>query len=758
MWTPAIDLIRPKGVMKLRNNDEYCLPRALVTAIAGQTRLLDKASTGPLYDDYKIMKDGGRQQKNRAKELSNMAGVTVANVGCGLEEIKSFQNYLRNQGMAIIVYSAEKDNSAKLYPILFNGTEQVVEIYGSVGITLRILYYPQVKHFEYIYAVKGLQSARHYCEQCSVKYKNQYSHKNCPYSCIKCYAKGTCDTTQRKITFAECHWFFYGQQCYNNHLVKGSYGGKEQTVCDNEQFCLTCHKIIFPIKTPHSCGKFLCSRCKELCEEGHFCFMTPVKLPPPTKQCVKFVYYDFETRQDDKFHGSEKMNIHVPNLCVAQQVCNVCCDIDDLELSTTRPWCNNCGVCETIFHGEDCVEKFVDYVLEISKPKTCKKVVCIAHNAKGFDAQFILTELFNRQLSDIDTIMTGTSVTLIELNNRKIKFIDSLNFISAPLSALPKSFGFEDKMRKGYFPHFFNSRANQYYIGVMPDKQFYGFNSMSEKSTPPKKSEKQEFLEWYENRVNTNNNFNFKEEILHYCKLDVSILRLACSKFRKLILDCGYVCPFTECTTIASTCMLFYRRNYLKEKQIGILPRSGYRLADNQSRVAIEWLTWLEHSQNIKIINALRGREIIISGGIKLDGYREAEDGQKFAYQFHGCFWHGCPKCFKSNRSQPTFNNKKINHSSHNMRYEKTQIQSQKIESGKYNLIEIWECEFNNEKKTILICRPFSRLLKLFVFSHLTLEMHFLADAQVMRKHTMIMVKILKKSSMWTYVPYIHGS
>ncbi|XP_074109281.1 uncharacterized protein LOC141534036 [Cotesia typhae] len=291
------------------------------------------------------------------------------------------------------------------------------------------------------------------------------------------------------------------------------------------------------------------------------------------------------------------MNIHEPNLCVAQQVCNVCCDSDDLELGTTRPWCNNCGVCETIFHGEDCVEKFVNYILEISKPKSCKTVVCIAHNAKGFDAQFILTELFNRQLSDIDTIMTGTSVTLIELNSKKIKFIDSMNFISVPLSALPKSFGFEDKMRKGYFPHFFNSRANQDYIGVMPDKEFYSFNSMSEKSTPPKKSEKQEFLEW---------------------------------------------------------------RNYLKEKQIGILPRSGYRLADNQSRLAIEWLTWLEHSQNIKIIHALRGREVIILGGIKLDGYREAEDGQK---------------------------------------YENTQIQAQKIKSGDYNLIEIWECEFNHEKK-----------------------------------------------------------
>ncbi|XP_044594829.1 uncharacterized protein LOC123272194 [Cotesia glomerata] len=576
------------------NHGRQRLPRFLMNNYSMEYRIRDPPvgqnsitwTMQAFRELYDIIMTAGNDRNNRFTmnfsfaELSNLAGVAVPKEGCGIDEIKSFQNYLKYQGMAMIVFSAEKDNSAKQYPVVFDGTVQVLNHYGSVAVTLRILYYSQ-----------------------------------------------------------------------------------------------------------------------ELCEEGHFCFMTPVKIPPSTNQSVKFVYYDLETRQDDKLHGSEKMNIHVPNLCIAQQVCNVCCDTDDLELGEKRPLCDSCGICETVFHGEDYVKKFVDYVLELSKLKTCKKVVCIAHNAKGFDAQFILTELFNRQIKDIDTIMTGTSVTLIEFKNKKIKFIDSLNFISAPLSALPKSFGFEDKMRKGYFPHFFNTRANQDYIGVMPDKQFYGFNSMSEKSAHPKKSEKEEFLEWYENRVNTNNNFNFKEEILHYCKLNVSILRLACSKFRKLILDCGNVCPFTECTTIASTCMLFYRRNYLKEKQIGILPRSGYRLADNQSRVAIEWLTWLEHSQNIKIIHALRGREIIIPGGIKLDSYREDEDGQKFAYQFHGCFWQSCPKCFKSNRSQPTFKNKNIKHSSYNIRYENTQIQSQKIESSEYYLIEIWECEFNHEKK-----------------------------------------------------------
>lgn len=59
MWTPAVELIRPKGVMKLCNTDEYRLP--LVTAIAGQKKLLKKASTGPLQDDWTIIRDDRRQ-------------------------------------------------------------------------------------------------------------------------------------------------------------------------------------------------------------------------------------------------------------------------------------------------------------------------------------------------------------------------------------------------------------------------------------------------------------------------------------------------------------------------------------------------------------------------------------------------------------------------------------------------------------------------------------------------------------------------
>ena len=40
----------------------------------------------------------------------------------------------------------------------------------------------------------------------------------------------------------------------------------------------------------------------------------------------------------------ETSNLHIPNLCVAQQACSDCIDDDDVSR-----WCNTCGVREHVF-------------------------------------------------------------------------------------------------------------------------------------------------------------------------------------------------------------------------------------------------------------------------------------------------------------------------------------------------------------------------------------------------------------------------
>ena len=96
-----------------------------------------------------------------------------------------------------------------------------------------------------------------------------------------------------------------------------------------------------------------------------------------------------------------------------------------------------------------------------------------------------------------------------------IRFLDSLNFLPMPLAQLPKSFGLEE-LKKGFFPHFFNTPENQEVVLLnLPDIKYYDPDSMS-------KDRRNEFLDWY--KIHKNDQFNFQKEMQEYCISDVDIL------------------------------------------------------------------------------------------------------------------------------------------------------------------------------------------------------------------------------------------
>ena len=45
------------------------------------------------------------------------------------------------------------------------------------------------------------------------------------------------------------------------------------------------------------------------------------------------------------------------------------------------------------------------------------------------------------------------------------------------LAKLPKTFGIKE-MKKGFFPHYFNVKENENYVGPLPDKKHYGTATM----------------------------------------------------------------------------------------------------------------------------------------------------------------------------------------------------------------------------------------------------------------------------------------
>ena len=58
--------------------------------------------------------------------------------------------------------------------------------------------------------------------------------------------------------------------------------------------------------------------------------------------------------------------------------------------------------------------------------------------------------------------------------------------------------------------------------------------------------------------------FNMQVDLQSYCENDVSVLRIGCTRFRRLLLDIGNTDPFKESVTIASCAQLIFRKLFLK--------------------------------------------------------------------------------------------------------------------------------------------------------------------------------------------------
>ena len=114
-----------------------------------------------------------------------------------------------------------------------------------------------------------------------------------------------------------------------------------------------------------------------------------------------------------------------------------------------------------------------------------------------------------------------------------------------PLSAFPKTFGLTE-LKKGFFCHNFNTRANQNYVAPLPLKDTYLPDSMTVKG-------RQEFDRWYEDQVTRGVEFNLRQELVAYCKSDVKLLKEGCLTFKRDFEDLAGFNPFEQ-MTIASAC------------------------------------------------------------------------------------------------------------------------------------------------------------------------------------------------------------
>lgn len=112
----------------------------------------------------------------------------------------------------------------------------------------------------------------------------------------------------------------------------------------------------------------------------------------------RFVFFDFETTQEKVLRNTALGDEfeHVPNVCVAMITCDDCRN-RDFEVA-----CGRCLDHERIFTGDNCLNDFCKFLFA----KNMKNTTAIAHNARGFDSQFILQYLYKEGIRP-DVIANG---------------------------------------------------------------------------------------------------------------------------------------------------------------------------------------------------------------------------------------------------------------------------------------------------------------------------------------------------------------
>ena len=75
--------------------------------------------------------------------------------------------------------------------------------------------------------------------------------------------------------------------------------------------------------------------------------------------------------------------------------------------------------------------------------------------------------------------------------------------------------------------------------------------------------------------------------------------------------------------------------------------------------------------------------------GSPVDGY---EPKSRTVFEFHGCFYHGCPRCVKTKRSEPTLIGKMPN-----QLYYATLTKTAALRQARFKVVEKWGCEYQYE-------------------------------------------------------------
>ena len=443
-------------------------------------------------DDFRqwdSLKEGYPVQQRQAQELHQQAGAVEG--PCGLPELRQFQQPFGSQYQLLVM------TWMKPFFLIFKGPAAPHQI--------RLL--KSNDHFDGCTSSPAFVNRSYYCVDCERGFNtNDRTNHTCQgRRCSACgrvdcqdYVRGTRPTDYCPL----CHCKFYGVFCKRHHLVIKQ--------CQSVKTCLKgqAQYTVVPDRR-HKCGHAKCPVCQEWVSiQDHKCYIQPVvedEESEPTEEgggCMVapppplFVYADFEAMQNAE--GVFEANL----LCYSSS-----------EEATIH-----------VLEGEDCALQFLhdlDDLTEVPDRDQEREILVVFHNLKGFYGMFILHEQYQQQREVLDQLTVGAKV--LSFKSGPLKFIDSLCFLPMPLASFPSTFNLTE-LKKGFFPHLFNTPDHQQYVGRIPDLEFYDPDGMMAKK-------KEELTRWHADQVRRNVSFHFKQEMIDYCKSDVALLKAGSEAF-----------------------------------------------------------------------------------------------------------------------------------------------------------------------------------------------------------------------------------
>ena len=615
-----------------RESDNGCAFHALAVCLAALEKknklselkdknLLTDVKKKKIESDYTSIRRSVTKRVVVAKRLAVKCKMSL-DKAISLDDFDKIQRFLDHQ--IIVLDSLDVKN------VIYRGNEKKGQKVGQLYLLYRGNEFENNRHYDAIVNPKGLIGGSYFCPHCVKTFEQLTSHM-CSKCCERCQSFPPCAKNETPVKCPDCRFSFFGMNCMRAHK-KG-----ENSYCNNLKFCPNCEDSYS--KDNHECRKNFCVKCRisyEKCTR-HFCTVRKLKYDQIVEEdkCNKIIIaYDIECYQDPS--GENSFN-HVPDLLIARSACDECWNQESLNRPVT---CSVCGDSVKVYSEGNVIKQFCDDIYALANEVAPKiSLYVYAHNAKGYDNNFVLNDLYGRSFKGISVIMSGNKILNAKVGN--VSYLDTLMIFQQSLASLPKAFGLQDRVVKGFFPHMFHTSANLSYNGPLPDKSCFSPEYM-------KLGLRNEFNEWYDSESlkfdrNPELKYNLKNELIKYCRNDVDILLYCIQSFRTSYKIVTGIDPITRVFTLASMGMEFYRAKVMPDYQLGITPVEGYASKRKASKQGNLWLDWEQYKTRVGHEHDNSVREIVIDrevmvGTKYVDGYEQLSST---AYEFNGCFWHG---------------------------------------------------------------------------------------------------------------------